>query len=245
MLNSRLGRFSAPASPQGPFSRSYGASLPSSLAVTHSSACGCSPRPPVSVSGTGPRGLKLSGFSREPPSPHCRVGRSLPVLSHLGRGGVLHSRPYTFLLQPAIPSAGGGSGPPSPLRIRGGHGNVRPSPLEPASLRLASLRSRLTLIRLALIRKPWSSGAGVSRPRCRYSCLHLPFRALHPGSRRGFQARGMLPYRWLSPSHGFGGRLHARSSSIPARSTGELLRTLWTDGCFQANVPAVSAGGPR
>ena len=27
-------------------------------------------------------------------------------------------------------------------------------------------------------------------------------------------------------SHGFGGRLHARSSSIPARSTGELLRTL-------------------
>ena len=219
--------------------------MPSSLATDHSSTFGFSPRPPVSVSGTGPRGLKLSGFSREPPSPHCRVGRSLPVLSHLGRGGVLHSRPYTFLLQPAIPSAGGGSGPPSPLRIRGGHGNVRPSPLEPASLRLASLRSRLTLIRLALIRKPWSSGAGVSRPRCRYSCLHLPFRALHPGSRRGFQARGMLPYRWLSPSHGFGGRLHARSSSIPARSTGELLRTLWTDGCFQANVPAVSAGGPR
>ena len=55
----------------------------------------------------------------------------------------------------------------------------------------------------------------------------------------------MLPYRWLSPSHGFGGRLHARSSSTPARSTGELLRTPWTGGCFQANVPAVCAGGPR
>ena len=38
---------------------------------------------------------------------------------------------------------------------------------------------------------------------------------------------------------------YARSSSMPARSTGELLRTPWTDGCFQANVPAVHAGGPR
>ena len=135
LLNSRLGRFSAPASPQGPFSRSYGASLPSSLAVTHSSACGYSPRPPVSVSGTGPRGLKLSGFSREPPSPRCRLTRRLGVLSQLSSGAVLHSRRYTFLLQPAIPSAGGGSGPPSPLRIRGGHGNVDPSPLETASTR--------------------------------------------------------------------------------------------------------------
>ena len=199
--------------------------MPSSLAVTHSSACGYSPRPPVSVSGTGPRGLKLSGFSREPPSPRCRVGRSLPVLSRIGRGWVLDSTSYTFALQPAIPSAGGGSGPPSPLRMRAGHGNVDPSPLGGGQHRLASLRSRLTLIRLALIRNPWSSGVGVSRPHCRYSCLHLPCTALHRVSRRGFKAQGMLPYRYVI-SHGFGGRLHARSSSIPARSTGELLRTL-------------------
>ena len=134
LLNSRLGRFSAPASPQGPFSRSYGASLPSSLAVTHSSACGFSPRPPVSVSGTGPRGLKLSGFSREPPSPLCRLPRRVGVLSRLGIPVVLHSRESTFALQPAIPSAGGGSGPPSPRRIRGGHGNVDPSSLESAGI---------------------------------------------------------------------------------------------------------------
>ena len=134
LLNSRLGRFSAPASPQGPFSRSYGASLPSSLAVTHSSTFGFSPRPPVSVSGTGPHGLKLSGFSREPPSPRCRLTRRLGVLSRIGRGWVLDSTSYTFALQPAIPSAGGGSGPPSPLRIRGGHGNVDPLPVgEPST----------------------------------------------------------------------------------------------------------------
>ena len=35
---------------------------------------------------------------------------------------------------------------------------------------------------------------------------------------------GMLPYRYIV-SHGFGAALHARSLSIPARSTGELLRT--------------------
>ena len=35
----------------------------------------------------------------------------------------------------------------------------------------------------------------------------------------------MLPYRYFI-SHGFGGALNARSSSIPDRSTSELLRTL-------------------
>ena len=48
------------------------------------------------------------------------------------------------------------------------------------------LRSRLTLIRLALIRNPWSCGEGVSRPLCRYLYLHLLFRDLQQGSRPTF-----------------------------------------------------------
>ena len=48
------------------------------------------------------------------------------------------------------------------------------------------LRSRLTLIRLALIRNPWSYGEGVSRSLCRYLCLHLLFRGLQQGSRLTF-----------------------------------------------------------
>ena len=200
--------------------------MPSSLAVTHSSACGYSPRPPVSVSGTGRRGLKLSGFSREPPSPRCRFPRRVRVLSHLGTPGVLHSPAYTFLLQPAIPSAGGGSGPPSPLRIRDGCGNVRPLTLGRPRPRRGTLRTRLTPARLSSAGNPWSSGARVSHPRCRYSCLHLPFRALQRPSRDAFAAARNAPLPMTSSSHGFGGRLHARSSSIPARSTGELLRTL-------------------
>ena len=53
------------------------------------------------------------------------------------------------------------------------------------ALRLC-LRSRLTLIRLALIRNPWSYGEGVSRPLCRYLYLHLLFRDLQQGSRPTF-----------------------------------------------------------
>ena len=60
------------------------------------------------------------------------------------------------------------------------------------------LRSRLTLIRLALIRNPWSSGEGVSRPLYRYLYLHLLFQQLQTGSTPSFFASGMLPYRLAS-----------------------------------------------
>ena len=49
-----------------------------------------------------------------------------------------------------------------------------------------SLRTRLTLIRLALIRNPWSFGGRVSRPPYRYLYLHLLFRILQHTSRYAF-----------------------------------------------------------
>ena len=55
------------------------------------------------------------------------------------------------------------------------------------------LRSRLTLIRLALIRKPWSFGGRVSRPPYRYSYLHLLFHALQQGSSLIFDAAWNAP----------------------------------------------------
>ena len=61
------------------------------------------------------------------------------------------------------------------------------------SLRMC-LRPRLTLIRLALIRKPWSCGGRVSHPPYRYSCLHLRFHAVHGKSPYRFAPHGMLPY---------------------------------------------------
>ena len=56
------------------------------------------------------------------------------------------------------------------------------------------LRSRLTLIRLALIRNPWVFGGRVSHPSYRYSCLQFLCRPLQPSSQRTFGGIGMLPY---------------------------------------------------
>ena len=53
LLNSCLSLFSAARSRGRPFSRSYGAILPSSLTMLLPSALGFSPHPPVSVYGTG------------------------------------------------------------------------------------------------------------------------------------------------------------------------------------------------
>ena len=63
-----------------------------------------------------------------------------------------------------------------------------------SSLRMP-LRSRLTLIRLALIRNPWSYGEEVSRLLYRYLYLHLLFHTLHGHSSGRFAASGMLPYQ--------------------------------------------------
>ena len=61
--------------------------------------------------------------------------------------------------------------------------------------RRRGVRSRLTLIRLALIRNPWSYGEGVSRSLCRYLYLHLLFLHLQQYSRITFTDGGMLPYQ--------------------------------------------------
>ena len=53
LLNSCLSQFSAAHRSGHPFSRSYGAILPSSLTMLLPSALGFSPHPPVSVYGTG------------------------------------------------------------------------------------------------------------------------------------------------------------------------------------------------
>ena len=110
-----------------------------------------------------------------------------------------------------------------------------------------ALRSRLTLIRLALIRNPWSSGVGVSRPHYRYLFLHLLFRLLQQGSRLTFCGYRNAPLPTLSKKSvpRLRQRAYARVLSMRGHSTGELLRTLQMNGCFQANIPAVYAAPPR
>ena len=168
--------------------------MPSSLATDHSSAFGFSPRPPVSVSGTGRYGFTLEVFLgslittavRSPGGPRYSQVRHLPADLPAG---------MAYTLQRTLPSVRGSSTSPSLLRLRIGCWNVDQLSIAFA-LRLM-LRPRLTLNRLSLFRKPWSSGEGVSHPLYRYLCLHLLFQRLQRTSRHTFSAVGMLPYQHL------------------------------------------------
>ena len=183
LVNSRLGHFSAPCSRRVPFSRSYGVSLPSSLAVIHSSTSGYSPRPPVSVYGTGRRALH---------APWIFLPVWLPALSAppKPRGTVGFQSPY--VLQPSIPSDGGSVTPGSPDSLRGECRNLDRLAIGCAS-RLP-LSPRLTLIRLTLFRNPWACGEGVSSPFIvTYAYIFFSSRSRKS---RGFPSAlaGMLPY---------------------------------------------------
>ena len=66
-------------------------------------------------------------------------------------------------------------------------GNINPVPIDYAFR--PRLRGRLTLLRLALSRNPWTFGEGVSHSLCRYSRQHSRYRSLHrmphgPASRK-------------------------------------------------------------
>ena len=137
------------------------------------------------------------------------------------------TRAFSYTIQRAIPSARGAFTPLSPHRSRRRGRNVDRLSIG-CGFRLR-LRSRLTLIRLTLIRNPWAIGGRGLYPPYRYLCLQLLFHKLHRPSQGGFYAGGMLPYRsdeLLSRAHGFGGTLYARLLSTRSRSTSELLRTL-------------------
>ena len=159
----------------------------------------------MSVSGTGRVGLRrrLRIFSGA-----CSSATVLPP------GGVRYFRgsPTPFppactatSLQRAIRSARGPFASPSPSCLD----NAGLRNIDRMSIHLllrSGVRPRLTLNRLALFRNPWSSGEGVSRPLCRYLCLHLLFRLLQHTSRHTFAGgrNAPLPMDNRYPSHDFG-----------------------------------------
>ena len=193
LLNSCLDLFSAPSlARRDPLSRSYRVSLPSSLTVIHPSALVYSTRLRVSVCGTGTSEVMFSGFSRQSAylrywivpkdAPYCQVRlfpwiclrKSTPTLFN----GLFRQPAAVSLLLPHV-------------TLKGSNGILTVSAIGLA-VRL-SLRTRLTLIRLALIRKPESCGEGVSHPLYRYLYLHLLFHTLQQGSRPTFDAEWNAP----------------------------------------------------
>ena len=153
LLNSCLDLFSAPNSRWDPLSRSYRVSLPSSLTMNHSSALVYSTRLRVSVCGTGTLKIKFSGFSWEyaytryyrfpEELVYYQVRLSLWICLQRSK-----STPFNGLFRQSAAL--------SLLRLhvtlKGSTGILTCSAIG-ITVRL-SLRTRLTLIRLALIRKP-------------------------------------------------------------------------------------------
>ena len=160
--------------------------------MNHSSALVYSTRPPVSVYSTGTVKINDSGFSWEHVYLHIRLCK--------------HSRYYQVRLKLRICLQLSKSTPFNQLfrqlaevSLLRPHFSLNSSTgiLTGSSIGLAIrliLRPRLTLIRLALIRNPWSFGVRVSRPHCRYLYLHLLFYALQQGLSLTFNAHRMLPY---------------------------------------------------
>ena len=137
LLNSCLSHFSAAGSLRRPFSRSYGAILPSSLTTLLPPALGFSPHPPVSVYGTGTYET-IAAFLDSMDS-----GASLLLFRSPSRFGSCR-----WVCLPAIP-----------LRLdRSFHSRLSLSSCVPTVLSICSTGISLTQGRSALPWKPWIFG---------------------------------------------------------------------------------------
>ncbi len=179
-----------------------------------SSALVCSTRPPVSVWGTGRMQICLADFlgsmitsavTLPGGAVYCPVSARRPDLP----GRRLPTRFNVLFRQHA-----GVSLLRLHITLHTSNGMLTVSSIGYA-LRLP-LRSRLTLIRLALIRNPWSYGGEVSRLPCRYLYLHLLFRGLQRPSRDTFcgDRNAPLPIDPLGSSPRLRHRTYARLLSM-------------------------------
>ena len=172
-----------------------------------SSALVYSTQLPVSVYSTGVRKINGSGFSREPGYLLFRLRmRSRYFQVRLSRWICLPrstSTPFNQLFR----QLAGVSLLRLHIPLSASTGILTGSSIGRAHRLI--LRSRLTLIRLTLIRKPGSFGVRVSRPHYRYLYLHLLFHSLQHGLSRTFNTNGMLPYHTspLTPLHKRGEKL--------------------------------------
>ena len=191
-----------------------------------SSALVYSTRPPVSVYGTGQRKICLAGFLGSRITISVRsagASRYCPVSSY----SVYLTAPYiTTRFNVLFRQHADVSLLRRRITLAPGAGILTGWPSDDAS-RLV-LRSRLTLIRLALIRNPWSFGGRVSRPPYRYLYLHLLFRILQRHSRVAFcgNRNAPLPIITKMTIPRLRQRAYARLLSMQGRLTSELLRTL-------------------
>ena len=147
LLNSRQTQFTVACRSRHPFSRSYGAILPSSLERFLSRALVYSTHPPVSVCGTGGWENNCGLFSAT--RPLIRFGQR-PRLS------IQSDSQLSCCTSTALTPTGAGI-----FNLLCIHYALRPR-----------VSSRLTLGGRTWPRKPWVYGDRDSHPVYRYSCLH-------------------------------------------------------------------------
>ena len=183
-----MGLFSAARPPRRPFSRSYGAILPSSLTMLLPSALGSSPHPPVSVYGTGAQ-RAIAAFLGTRPG--CFA--TLPSLRVTASD---HVRGFSSLPPPLL--APGFPPPAHPSRMRPRSSvAVQYRNISLLSIGYASrprLRPRLPQGRSASPWKPWISGRGDSHPPLATHSGILPSRRSTP------PCGGASPRRQCSPT---------------------------------------------
>ena len=143
----------APPRSGDPLSRSYRVNLPSSLTVNHSSALVYSTRLRVSVYGTGTCKIKFSGFSWEYVYTHYWiVPKNAPYYQVRLSERICLPRSTSTPFNELFRQFAALSRLRLHVTLKGSTGILTCSAIG-LTVRL-SLRTRLTLIRLALIRKP-------------------------------------------------------------------------------------------
>jgi hypothetical protein len=178
----------------------------------------------VSVCGTVLYSLSLEVFPGTLTTP-ASLSRSLTRLQCSPQPVDFPADLISSHLRPGQPSPGLVSPHASPHRNCKKYGNIHPFPIDYAFQ--PRLRSRLTLRRRPLLRKPWTFGGKESHLPFRYSYLHSHFPWLHNTSPCCFYTLGNVH---LPPTfrltRGFGIMLSPVTLSAHVDSTSELLRTL-------------------
>ena len=172
LVNSRLGQFTAAPSgstrmgftlPGRPFSRTYGANLPSSLTIVSSLTSVCSTCPPVSVIGTGTRILPR-GFSRRHGIGDWPAVKPAGIAPRVKTPSRISLRRLATCLPQDDHRLGSLTLPRHPIGHNGTTWYRNINLLAIGYAFRPRLRSRLTLSRRTLLRKPWTIGGGESHP---------------------------------------------------------------------------------
>ena len=234
LVNSRLGRFTAATSsfnsrrvitlPWRPFSRSYGAILPSSFSRVLPIALVFSTCPPVSVL-VRARAFSLEAFLGGMASRTRRLIASWHRTSGYAAPHFTGATPTCLPPDDHRRSPLSLPRPPIGQTIPTWHGNINPLAIDYAFR--PRLRSRLTLSRRTLLRNPWAFGGGVSHSSFVTHASILTSHRSTAGFRRRFAAMGTLSYRstYVEPEASVSS-LSPVTLSAPEHLTSELLRTL-------------------